>query len=73
MRECRSHTPAKPAAARRSLISCFGLLGLALSGFLAPQIVAAQSALPKSLDELVQVEILDGGVRADGTYVGALR
>lgn len=45
----------------------------ALIGATAPIAASAQSALPASLDELVQVEILDGGVAADGTYTGALR
>lgn len=47
------------------------LAALALA--LAPQLATAQSALPTSMDDLVQVEILDGGVASDGSYIGALR
>ena len=47
-----------------------GGLALALATATAPQDLAAQSVVP---DDLVQVEILDGGVTASGTYVGALR
>ena len=39
-------------------------------GSLAPQTLTAQSVVP---DDLVQVEILDGGVTASGSYIGALR
>ncbi|WP_083464243.1 protein-disulfide reductase DsbD domain-containing protein [Phaeobacter sp. 11ANDIMAR09] len=47
------------------------LAALALA--LVPQLATAQSALPTSMDDLVQVEILDGGLASDGSYIGALR
>lgn len=57
-----------------------GLLRLAmatatsvLAAFAAPQPLMADSSATHSQDTLVQVEILDGGQKADGTYVGALR
>lgn len=53
--------------AKSCAIVCLGL-GLGL-----PASLHAQSILPGGTDELVQLEILDGGMTARGTYVGALR
>ncbi|MEP4036893.1 protein-disulfide reductase DsbD domain-containing protein [Pseudophaeobacter sp.] len=62
--------PAKPARGLRNLLAA-AVASLA-AGF-APMAASAQSALPSTMDELVQVEILDGGIAPDGTYTGALR
>jgi DsbC/DsbD-like thiol-disulfide interchange protein len=59
------------AQARSDGLLAAALVSLSLA--LSPQVATAQSALPDSMDELVQVEILDGGLAADGTYIGALR
>ncbi len=67
--------PSKPARSKPA-VSLRSLMGAAVAVFasaLTPFAAKAQSALPTSMDELVQVEILDGGVSPDGTYIGALR
>ncbi len=57
----------------RSLLQMALVAAAFVLGVLPPQPLAAQSAAANDMDALVQVEILDGGQKADGTYVGALR
>lgn len=72
---CKTHF-ATAAAAPKLALGLRSLIAAALALFAAalpPQATQAQSALPNSMDQLVQVEILDGGLASDGTYTGALR
>ena len=72
---CKTHF-ATAASAPKLALGLRSLMAAALALFAAalpPQATQAQSALPSSMDELVQVEILDGGLSSDGTYTGALR
>ncbi len=62
-----------PPTTARSLIQLMAAAATSVLGILAPQELTAQSAAATGLDALVQVEILDGGQKANGTYVGALR
>ncbi|OIQ41406.1 MAG: hypothetical protein BM558_11215 [Roseobacter sp. MedPE-SW] len=59
-----------PALGLRGLMTAAVML---LASVVTPVAAQAQIALPASMDELVQVEILDGGLASDGTYTGALR
>lgn len=66
----------RPGTAKRPVTQIAGTAVAALTalaGLFFPIATQAQSALPSGTDALVEVEILDGGVTADGTYIGALR
>lgn len=76
---CSRSYPTKPtqtdlAPVRASWIGLWvRSFATAALAFALPVGLHAQSALPDGSGDLVQMEILDGGITADGTYIGALR
>lgn len=69
------HHPFRPLLRRNSgwINSWLKCVAVVLGVATIPAGLQAQSTLPEGAGGLVEMEILDGGMTADGTYVGALR
>jgi DsbC/DsbD-like thiol-disulfide interchange protein len=70
-RSARASAPVASAPRLRRLMAAAAMAALATAT--TSFVAQADSAPPLAMDDLVQVEILDGGVSPDGRYIGALR